>query len=395
MDGLKFELVGEDETAGERVGAIIKVVGVGGCGCNIVNAMAEMGVHDADLIAVNTDIQSLRRVNVADKVQIGKMLTGGRGAGSKPEQGELAAEEDREYIANMLRGTDLLFIAAGLGGGTGSGAAPVIAEIARELDIMTVAVVITPFQMEMKNAGKQRIVETSMKRLKEKVNNIIGIPNDRIFQACDKQMPVTTAYMEVNRAIVNIINGMVYMISKTGYQNIDFEDVKTALKAEGDVFLGIGRAGGTDKIKKAFEKAMNDPFTGNAMLDGAKNILVNFAGCINLNELQEIDNLNKLTGENAFVKYGMVSDEELGDEIEVIVLVTGITEARPEKCAPEFRQEAPAAVQETETRHNPRDVALWSMKSFEGAYEDVDRPTYQRMMESRMFENKSLGKRLQ
>ena len=256
---MKFELV--EKEAEESVGAIIKIVGVGGCGCNIVNDMCEIGINDAELIAINTDVQSLQRVDIAEKVHIGKKLKGGRGSGNNPEIGAKAAEEDREYIENMLRGTDLLFITAGLGGGTGSGAAPVIAEIARELGILTVAVVITPFEMEL-DSRKEGYVRNSLGMLKNEVKNVIEIPNDRIYEACDKQMNVIEAYREINKALIRVINGLVRMITRTGIQNIDFEDVKTTLQADGDAFLGIGRESGTEKVRKAFEKAINDPFTG-------------------------------------------------------------------------------------------------------------------------------------
>jgi cell division protein FtsZ len=388
MEGIKFELVGGD--LGERNGARIKVIGVGGCGCNIVNAMNEIGVRDAELIAVNTDIQSLNMVGVQEKVQIGKQLTGGRGAGSDPGQGERAAEEDRDQIKELLKGTDMLFIAAGLGGGTGSGAGPVIAEIARELDILTVAVVITPFAFQLNNTRMKTIVETSHKRLKETVNNIIVIPNDKINIACDKKMQVKDAYMAVNRALVNIINGMVNMIAMTGIQNIDFEDVKNTLRAEGDIFIGIGKAEGTDKVKKAFENAIMDPFTGNADLAGAKNILVNFVGILNLFELEEISNLNKKTGENAFVKFGIVSTENTADEIEVVVLISGLNKQAPVKAL-----EQPPAKEQMKDTHRVKKLEEYVKRNVENEYEDIDRPAYQRIDENTQYFGKPHDQRLQ
>ncbi|MFP4465563.1 MAG: cell division protein FtsZ [Candidatus Goldiibacteriota bacterium] len=363
---MKFELV--EKEAEESVGAIIKIVGVGGCGCNIVNDMCEIGINEAELIAVNTDVQSLQRVDLAEKVHIGKKLRGGRGSGNNPGVGEKAAEEDREYIENMLRGTDLLFITAGLGGGTGSGAAPVIAEIAREMDILTVAVVITPFEMEL-DSRKEGYVKDSMKKLKDKVKNVIEIPNDRIYEACDKQMNVIEAYREINKALIRVINGLVQMITMTGIQNIDFEDVKTTLQADGDAFLGIGRESGTEKVRKAFEKAINDPYTGKIELNGARNILINFVGNINIEELREIKNVKDLVGGDASVKFGMASSPELGEDIEVVVLMSGMNAGN----------EKETKTQEERTVKKAKDMTSWIRKNVDDDYNDVDRPTWQRI----------------
>jgi cell division protein FtsZ len=366
---LKFELAEmEDES---NPGIKIKVIGVGGCGCNIINDMSEFGLKDAEILAVNTDIQSLHRVLAGEKVQIGSKLTKGGGAGSNPENGERAAEEDRDLLESKLRGTDMLFITCGLGGGTGSGAAPVIADIARGLDILTVGVVITPTSMELKTEKKKKIVDKSMIRLKEKVNSIITISNQKILDIFDGAMTLPQAYKEANRALINIVNGIVSMIAKSGMQNIDFEDVKAALKQKGDTFLGIGRASGTDRAKKAFERALKNPFIGDVDVLGAKEMLINFVGDITIGEVKEIENLQKLTGTQASMKYGFVCDDSLEDEIEVVILISGINgESAGKSC-----EELPGNVEKTAAM-----ISSNVKQIMDNNYENVEIPTFQRFM---------------
>lgn len=370
MEGkLKFEYaeMERDETTGIK----IKVIGVGGCGCNIINDMAEFCLKDAELIAVNTDMQSIQRVNADDKIQIGNKLTKGGGAGSNPDKGEKAAEEDRELLENKLRGTDMLFITCGLGGGTGSGAAPVIADIARGLDILTVGVVITPTKMELDNSKKKKIVDESMARLKEKVNSIITISNEKIFDVCDTAISVPQAYKETNKVLIEIVNGIVTMIAKPGLQNIDFEDVKATLKQKGDTFLGIGRASGTDKAKKALDRALKNPFIGDVDINGAKEMLINFVGNITVAELKEIENIKKLTGKDASLKYGVVCDDTTGDEIEVVILISGIKNQPLGAYQPEV-----IVAEKVEKATNLINLGIKGI--LENGYENVDIPTYQR-----------------
>ncbi len=361
---LKFQMEETDE--GEPSGTRLKVVGVGGCGCNIVDDMCLTGVKGAEFISVNTDVQSLTSKNADDKIQIGKRLTGGRGAGQMPDRGEKAAEEDRELLEKKLRDTDMLFIAAGMGGGTGSGAAPVIADIARSLDILTVGVVITPMKFEMEKSEKKRIVEDAVEKMRDKVNALIVISNQMIFERCDRQIKFSEAYREVNRVIANIIRGVIYVITETGTQNIDFEDVKTTLKQKGSAYIGIGRASGADRAEKAFMKALNNPFMGDVTLSGAKNVLVNFAGEVLLNEVAYIEQLKKETGELASAKFGVVEDASFGDEIEVVVMVSGITERE---------SEAPRKA-EAETK-NLR-MSQLTRRMAENDYNDIDIPAYER-----------------
>ncbi len=359
---LKFEF--GDMEAQESVGQIIKVVGVGGCGCNVASDMYKIGVKDAELVGVNTDMQSLGKTEADEKLQIGKQLTSGGGAGNKPERGEKAAEEDRDLLENKLRGTDMLFITCGLGGGTGSGAAPVVADIAQSMGILTVAAVITPTNFELLNKEKRKVVEDSLRKLKSKVNNIIVISNEKISEIC-RNLPVMEAYKEINKVLINIINGLVEMISRPGEQNIDFEDVKTALKQKGDIFIGIGQAGGTDKSKKAFDMAINNPFFGEVNLGGAKNMIVNFRGNITVDELYEISGLMEKTGKNVNVKYGYASDMSLGDEIEVVIMITGISSAPVE-----YNSEA-------DEKKADR-MGIFARQIMENDYDKVDIPPFER-----------------
>lgn len=361
---LKFEM--EGTSAEEFSGIQLKVVGVGGCGCNIIDDMYGMGSKSAEFVSVNTDMQSLSSKEADEKVQIGKKLTGGRGAGQMPEKGEKAAEEDRELLEQKLKGADMLFIVAGMGGGTGSGAAPVIADIARSLDILTVGVVITPMNFEMSKSDKKKIVDEAVAKMRDKVNALMVISNEMMNERCDKNLKLKEAYREVNRVIANIIRGVIYVITETGTQNIDFEDVKTTLRQKGEAYIGIGRASGADRVEKAFMKAMNNPFMGDMSLSGAKNVLVNFAGDVLLNEVAYIEQLKKATGEMASVKFGVVEDASFGDEIEVVVMVSGIV---PRDL------EAPKKA-EAETKNMRMNQITRRMA--ENDYNDIDIPAYER-----------------
>lgn len=319
---LKFEL--EDMVEDTSVDTMIKVIGVGGCGCNIVNSMFEMGLKGADLIAVNTDKQSLASIALANRIQIGKVSTMGRGAGQDPKKGEAAAEEDRSIIEARLNGTQMLFVIAGLGGGTGSGAAPVIADASRNMGILTIAVVITPFEHEL-NEEKRLIVENGIERLRGKADAVISISNQKIMEIYESSKGLQDAYNEINRFLIKRVDGLIRMIMVPGIQNIDFADVVATIKKKGNSFIGIGRGSGTDRAKKAFDEAINNPILSDVDLKGARGILVNFTGQITLHDMNEITNIKKkYTGENVSVKFGMVEDKSMTDEIEVVVLISGI-----------------------------------------------------------------------
>lgn len=358
---LKFDLV---EKENETYGPVIKVMGIGGCGCNIIHDMVESGILGAELISVNTDLKSLNSRMSHEKIQIGKKLTKGLGSGSKPEVGEKAAEEDRQTIEQKLEGTDLLFIAAGVGGGTGSGAGPVIADIARSMNILTVAVVITPFKSEMEKSQKKFIVDESLKKITEKVNNVIVISNDKVKEL-GQNLRFLEAYKEANKVLISFVNGLIGMVAKTGIQNIDFEDIKTTLREKGKTFIGIGRASGTDRAEKALAKALNNPFIGEVNLSGAKHVLINFSGDIITKELSIVDELRKLTGDKASIKYGVVDDVALGDEIEIVILVSGISEI-------EIIEQA------RDISNKFHKMEILAKQLVESGYENVDTPSFER-----------------
>jgi len=375
--GLKFEL--EVEPPEDKAGAIIKIIGIGGCGCNIVHDMHAMGVHGASLVAVNTDMQQLNQIEVPEKVQIGKASLKGRGSGGDHVKGEHAAEEDRVFLENMLRGTDMLFLVSGIGKGTGTGATPVLAEIAKELEILTVSVMITPFELELSDT-KKRTVDTTVLSVKGKVNQTIVISNQSIYETLDPNIQLKDAYHEVNKSIVNVLNGLVNMITKPGMQNIDFEDVRSALRVPGNAFMGLGRAGGTDRVRKALEKAINDPFTGRLELTGAKCMLVNIAGSLNMAELNDVKNLKKMTGDVASLSFGTFENPELGDDIAVMVVMSGIEASAAQQAAAETLDQAPEGwVQAAAKPGDDEKLAFWVRKNVDSDYNDIDRPTYQRI----------------
>ncbi len=321
---IKFEF--SEDVVLEENDVNLKIFGVGGCGCNIVNDMYETELKDSniELVAVNTDKKALQKINAREKLQIGKALTKGSGSGNNPQIGAKAAEEDRELIESKIKGTDILILTAGLGGGTGSGASPVIADIAKNLDTIIIGVLITPFEDELSNK-KRKIVNEALTKLKEKVNAWVLISNEKLNEVFDPNEPIESGYKAINKNIIEQIKGVIRMIIETGEQNLDFADIKSILKQEGNKFIGIGRGSGADRGKKALENAINNPFLENVDFKGATDIIVNFVGNITLLDRKEvIQNIKKLTGENTSVKWGMVKDNNLGDEIEITILVSGL-----------------------------------------------------------------------
>ncbi len=321
---IKFEF--SEEEFIEESDVVLKIFGVGGCGCNIVNDMYETGFKDSniELVAVNTDKKALNKILAKEKLQIGKALTKGSGSGNNPQIGAKAAEEDAELIGSKIKGTDILILTAGLGGGTGSGATPVIADISKNLETIIIGVLITPFEDELSDR-KKKIVNEALAKLKEKVNAWVLISNEKLNEVFDPAAPIEEAYRAINKNIIDQIKGVIRMIVETGEQNLDFADIRSILKQQGNKFIGIGRGSGADRGKKALENAINNPFLENVDFKGATDIIVNFVGNITLLDRKEvIQNIKKLTGENTSVKWGMVKDEKLGDEIEITILIAGI-----------------------------------------------------------------------
>ncbi|MCY0874830.1 MAG: cell division protein FtsZ [Firmicutes bacterium] len=313
--------------------AHIKVIGVGGGGCNAVNRMIEAGVRNVDFITVNTDAQALHLSKAVDRIQIGEKLTRGLGAGANPDIGKRAAEETRELVMDALRGADMVFVTAGMGGGTGTGAAPVIAEIAKELGALTVGVVTKPFTFE----GRRRLnqAEQGIAALKEKVDTLIVIPNDRLLEIVEKNTPMLDAFREADNVLRQGVSGISELIAETGLINVDFADVKTIMTERGSALMGIGIASGEKRAAEAAQKAIRSPLL-DTPIDGARGVLIHVAGGENLS-LFEANEAANIVAEAAdpdvnFI-FGAVIKPELKDELIVTVIATGF-EHRPGTATP-------------------------------------------------------------
>lgn len=304
-------------------GAQIKVVGVGGGGNNAVNRMIEAGLRGVEFISVNTDKQALYLSKANQKIQIGDKLTKGLGAGANPEVGEKAAEENRDEITQALKGADLIFITAGMGGGTGTGAAPVVASIAKELGVLTVGVVTKPFLFE----GRKRMIhaEQGVAKLKDCVDTLVTIPNDRLLQVVDKKTPITEAFRVADDVLKQGVQGISDLITIPGLINLDFADVKTIMLDTGLAHMGIGKATGEGRAVEAAKQAISSPLL-ETTINGATGVLLNITGGPNLSlfEVNEAaDQVKEAADPDANIIFGAVINEELGDEIRITVIATG------------------------------------------------------------------------
>ena len=311
--------------------AKIKVIGVGGGGNNAVNRMIRANLKGVDFIAVNTDAQALYHAEAAHKINIGKGTTKGLGAGSNPDAGRQAAEESSEEIKNLLEGTDLVFITCGLGGGTGTGAAPVIAEIAKELGILTVGVVTKPFGFEGLRRKSQG--EEGLKALKEKVDTLITIPNDRILSIIDKKTPLTDAFTVVDDVLRQGVQGISDLITIHGMINVDFADVKTVMANAGSALMGIGYGTGEDRAVEAARAAIASPLL-EMDIEGAKGILFNITGGNDLS-MYEVDEAARIITEaadpDATIIFGSVINDNYTGEVKITVVATGFDDANKKK----------------------------------------------------------------
>lgn len=306
--------------------ATIKVIGVGGGGNNAVNRMIEHDVQGVEFIAVNTDAQALNLSKAEIKMQIGAKLTRGLGAGANPEVGKKAAEESKEQIEEALRGADMVFVTAGMGGGTGTGAAPVIAQIARDLGALTVGVVTRPFSFE----GRKRATQAAggIASMKEAVDTLIVIPNDRLLEIVDKSTPMLEAFREADNVLRQGVQGISDLIATPGLINLDFADVKTIMTNKGSALMGIGVATGENRAAEAAKKAISSPLLEKS-IDGAQGVLMNITGGVNLSlyEVQEAaDIVASASDQEVNMIFGSVINEDLKDEIVVTVIATGFTE---------------------------------------------------------------------
>ncbi len=304
--------------------AVIKVVGVGGGGGNAVNYMQNKNVEGVEFICANTDAQALRRLDVESVIQLGAELTQGLGAGTNPEVGKQAAEENKDLIRDVLEGANMLFLTAGMGGGTGTGAIPVIAEIAKELNILTVAVVTKPFDFE--GNKKQLVAELGVAELEKFVDSLIIIPNQKLLPVLGANASMSKAFAAVNDILLDAVQGITELITSPGIINVDFADVKTVMSDMGAAIMGTGQAGGENRARVAAEKAISCPLLEDINLQGARGILVNISAVdIGMSEFDEVGRIvHDLASEDAVIKIGTAVDESLGEDIKVTVVVTGM-----------------------------------------------------------------------
>lgn len=306
----------------EKTPARILVIGVGGAGNNAVNRMIDENVEGVELIAINTDKQILSQSRATTKIQIGEKLTKGLGAGAKPEIGASAVEENREEITDIMKDANMVFVTCGMGGGTGTGAAPVVAEIARNLGILTVGVVTRPFSFE----GKPRMNNAinGIAKLKENVDTLIVIPNDKLLQICDKRTSIPEALKKADEVLQQGVQGVTDLINKPGLINLDFADIQTVMRDKGVAHIGIGRASGDNKAVDAIKSAMDSPLL-ETTVSGATDIIVNFSGNIGIVEAYDaITYLTEVAGDGANIIFGTVDNDIMGEDVCITIIATGI-----------------------------------------------------------------------
>jgi len=317
---MEFELI-----ENVQQNAVIKVVGVGGGGGNAVQYMVDNVVEGVEFICANTDSQALNRMSAQKSLHIGGDLTKGLGAGANPEVGRTAALEDRDRIAETLAGADMVFITAGMGGGTGTGAAPIVAEVARELGILTVAVVTKPFPFEGKK--RMKIAEQGIRELRENVDSLIIIPNEKLMQVLGKNCSLINAFSAANNVLKGAVQGIADLITRPGMINVDFADVRTVMSEMGMAMMGTAIARGDNRAQEAAESAIRSPLLEDIDLKGASGVLVNIAAGedLSLGEFTEVGNIvEEYASEDATIVIGTVIDPELGENIKVTVVATGL-----------------------------------------------------------------------
>ncbi|MBP5552031.1 MAG: cell division protein FtsZ [Spirochaetales bacterium] len=320
----------------------IKVIGVGGGGGNAINRMIESGLKKVTFVALNTDVQALQRSNAQMRIPIGKELTGGLGAGGIPEMGQKAAEESKDEIRDILEGTDMVFITAGMGGGTGTGAAPVVAEIAKGMNILTVAVVTTPFAFEGRK--KLQFANEGIDRLRKNVDTLILIPNQYLLKVAENNTPIKQAFLMADDVLRQGVQGISELITEPGEINIDFADVRTVMKGKGDAIMGIGLGEGANRAVDAARQAISNPLLENAKIDGAKSVLVNLTASDGLT-LQEYQDVVEMITENcdqdALIIAGQAYNPDLGDKVKVTVVATGFERESVTVDMPQFEKKQP------------------------------------------------------
>jgi cell division protein FtsZ len=302
--------------------ARIIVIGVGGAGNNAVNRMIEQKISGVEFIGINTDSQALKLCKAPTVLQIGEKLTKGLGAGAKPEVGEKAAEENYDEITQAIKGADMVFVTCGMGGGTGTGAAPIVAKISRELGILTVGVVTKPFRFEAKTRMSNAL--SGIEKLKESVDTLIVIPNDKLLEIVDRKTSMVEAFKKADEVLQQGVQGITDLINSPGLINLDFADVETVMSNKGVAHIGIGMATGEDKALEAVKQAVSSPLL-ETTIEGATDIIINIAGDVSLIEANDAATyVQELTGDDANIIFGTTSSEELGEAVKITVIATGL-----------------------------------------------------------------------
>jgi len=328
--------------------ARIRVVGVGGAGCNAINTMIAASLDRVNFVAANTDIQALAASQAATKIQIGEALTKGLGAGANPEVGRQAALESKDEIAHALEGADMVFVTAGMGGGTGTGAAPVIAEVARSLGVLTVAVVTKPFHFEGNKRRKQ--AEAGLIDLRAAVDTLITIPNQRLLGLGGQSMPLLETFKRADEVLLNAVQGISDLIQYHGYINVDFADVKTIMSDRGLALMGTGRASGEKRAVSAMQQAISSPLLEDVQIDGATGLLINITGGRDMT-LQEVNEaltlVHDAADEEAEIIFGSLIDDNVSDEVKITIIATGFQQrdARRPTPAPGHAVTRPASAE--------------------------------------------------
>jgi len=357
----------------------IKVIGVGGGGCNAVDRMIEEHIFGVEFVAVNTDAQALVLSKAEARIRIGEKLTRGLGVGGDPAVGMKAAEESREELAEAVKGADMVFITAGMGGGTGTGAAPLVAELAKQAGALTVAVVTRPFTFE--GSKRRRQAEEGIARLREKVDTLIVIPNDRLLAICDNRVTMAQAFREADSVLRQGIRGISELITRPGMINLDFNDVKKIMANAGPALLAIGRAHGENRAVEAAKQAIASPLL-DASINGARGILFNVTGPEDL-LLSEVNMaaqvINEVVDPDAEIIFGAVLDDTMGDEVQITVIATGFAEDPP-AAQPAVREWAPTEPPPAPTRPAPPPPQSASHRPAAGPVkiEDTELPTFLR-----------------
>lgn len=385
----------ESKTEGQAQtsGAIIKVIGVGGAGGNALERMIEENIQGVQFIAANTDLQVLDKSKADIKIQLGPKLTRGLGAGSKPEVGEKAADESEEALTNALQGADMVFVTAGMGGGTGTGAAPVVAKIAKDLGALTVGVVTRPFTFE--GPDRARFAAEGISQMKQHVDTLIIISNNRLLEMIDKKTPLNEAFHEADNVLRQGVQGISDLITSPGYINLDFADVTNVMKDQGSALMGVGSATGENRISEATKKAISSPML-EVSIQGAEKVLLNITGGLDLT-LYEMEAASQIVSEaassNVNIIWGTSIDESLGDEVRVTVIATGIGDidaAKKRKATPNRNLINKAAAETDDKKAAEKDDDPWNIlqtetetskmsnrpQNAEREFENIEKPSF-------------------